>query len=370
MSAKNGLAASFRKRGRLIGCCAAMVLAISAVFASSAGAAAPIKESYLALGDSLAFGYSQQLFNENFPAEPPSAFERGYAHFYFIHLKPVLEGVQQVNNGCPAETTDSMIGNGPLAGAFGIPGEAPCDYHAKGFPLHHEYGPAGTSQLENTIGTIAGLAAAGKPVTHVTLDIGANDELHAIAKCEAEVKAEFEATGESKYNPESPEGSGKHPGTPEQAVKNCIVQGVPALFKHIIENTGRIFTAIREGEKFGGVNYAGPIILQGNYDPYGNLCGPPSTPGLPLETEACRAAFKMKAGQKEILEGSKNLAALLTIEEEANLAEPFAVCVANPLPTFNPSNRYEPLRLQTLTNMVNFTESNGKKKWAGHSPDP
>jgi hypothetical protein len=361
MSAKNGLAVSFRNRGRLVACCVSvMALAMTAVFASSASAVPPIKETYLALGDSLAFGYSQQLFNENEKTgENPKAFEHGYVDYYWKHLKPVLEGVQKVNNGCPGETTDSMIGNGALAAAFGIPGESPCAYHKAGLPLHHEYG--GVSQLENTIGTIAGLSAAGKPVTHLTLNIGANDELHAIGKCEAEVKAEFEATGESKYNPEEPPESGKHPGTPEQAVKNCIVASVPGLFKHIIENVGRILTAIREGEKFGGVNYAGPIIFQAGYDPYGNLCGPPATEKVLIPIETCRAAFKMKEGQKEILEGSRNLAALLTGQEKSNLAEPFAVCFADPLPKFNPANKFEPERLQKWTNMVNFSEFEGKK---------
>src|SRR5438067_9648105 len=336
MSAKNGLAVSFRKRGRLVGFCAVAVLAMSALFATSAGAFAT-NQTYLALGDSLAFGYSQQLFNENEKTgENPAAFERGYAHFYFLHLAPRTNKVQEVNNGCPGETTDSMIGDGALAAAFGIPGESPCAYHKAGLPLHHEYG--GVSQLENTIGTIAGLSAAGKPVTHLTLNIGANDELKAIKTCEAEVKAEFEATGESKYNPESPEGSGKHPGSPEQAVQGCIVAHVPALFKHIIENIGRILTAIREGEKFGGINYAGPIIFQTAYDPYGNVCGPPSSPGLPVETATCRAAFKMKEGQVELLEGSRNLAALLTGEEKSHLA-PFGACFADPLPIFNPKNR-------------------------------
>jgi hypothetical protein len=360
MSAKNGLAVSLRKRGRLIGCCAAMVLAISAVFASSAGAVVPIKETYLALGDSYAFGYSQQLFNENEKTgEPASAFEHGYAHYYWIHLKPKLEGVLEVNNACPGETTDSMIGNGALAAAFGIPGESPCAYHKAGPPLHHEYG--GVSQLENTLGTIKGLAEAGKPVTHLSLDIGGNDELKAIKTCEAEVKAEFEATGESKYNEENPEGSGKHPGTPEQAVKGCIVAHAPGLFEHIIQNTGRILTAIREGSKFGFVNYTGPIIVLTLGDPYGNLCGPPSTEKQPVPEATCRAIFKMKVGQKELLEGSRSLQALLTQEEKGHLATPFAACFADALPRFNPANKYEPWRIQAFTNMVNFTEFEGKK---------
>jgi lysophospholipase L1-like esterase len=355
MSAKNG---STRPRvsGRMVGLALAMVFALSALLASTASANAPISQSYVALGDSLAFGYSTHTFNENFPAEPTSAYERGYDHFYFNFLKPGKEGVQEQNKGCPGETTDSMIGNGALAAAFGIEGESPCAYHKAGFPLHSEYG-AGKSQLESTIETLAVDAFLGKPVTHLTLNIGANDELHQIAKCEAEVKNEFETEGKSKYG-----------ATPEAAVQGCIVASVPSLFTHIITNIGRIDTAIREGEKFGGVNYAGPIIFQAGYDPYGNICGPvinkaglDTTAGpLPVPEEACRGAFKMKEGQVELLEGSNNLAALLTAEEEKNL-KPFAMCFANPQTTFDPRNRYEPLRIQTYTNMVNFSESNGKK---------
>jgi len=357
MSATNGSTRP-RYRGRLVGLALASVLAMSAVFAfaSSAGAAAPVTQSYMALGDSLAFGYSTQTFNENFPTENPAAFEKGYAHYYFNHLKPTKEGVQEQNKGCPGETTDSMIGNGALAAAFGIEGESPCAYHKTGFPLHSEYG--GTkSQLESVLETIAVDSALEKPVSHLSLNIGANDELHRIALCEKEVKEEYEKEGKSKYG-----------ATPESAVNGCIVAAVPSLFSHIITNIGRIMTVVREGSKFGGVNYAGPVIFQAGYDPYGNVCGPvPSKKGpvpaagtLPVPTEACRAAFKLKEGQVEILEGSNNLAALLTAEEEKNL-KPFGMCFANPQPIFDPRNRYEPYRLQTYTNMVNFSESNSKK---------
>src|SRR4029077_4014700 len=93
---------------------------------------------YLALGDSLAFGYSQQLFNENEKlGEPQSAFEHGYATVYWKNSK--VSGQQLMNNGCRGETTDSMIGNGALAAALKIPGGGPCGYHKTGLPLHHAY---------------------------------------------------------------------------------------------------------------------------------------------------------------------------------------------------------------------------------------
>ena len=64
MSAKNGSAVTMQKRG-LIGLCVAVAIVLCAVFSSAASAYAPIKETYLALGDSYAFGYSLQQENEN-----------------------------------------------------------------------------------------------------------------------------------------------------------------------------------------------------------------------------------------------------------------------------------------------------------------
>lgn len=363
MSATNGLAVSFRKRSRLIGCSVAVVFAISALFASAAGATnPPVTKTYFALGDSLAFGYSQQLFNENQGVgDPATAFEHGYAKYYFGHLKPILTGTQLTNNGCPGETTDSMIGNGALAAAFGIPGEAPCKYHNTEaeehggppgfkFPLHHEYG-AGQSQLENVMQTIAVDAGAGKPVTTISLNIGANDELHALAKCKAEIKAEYEEKGYSNYE--------KNPGTegPEKAFEECTLAHVNALFTHIVTNIDRIMYAIRKGSAFGATDYTGRVIFLNSYDPYGVV---------------------FKAGEfgfgtgKELINNSNSLTATLNGILQKNLTDsgeeasneghiPFEACVANPQPRFNPQNKYEPSRLQKLTNMANFKEDLGKK---------
>src|SRR2546421_688499 len=88
MQATHGFAVPFR---RLSGCVVALVLVISALFASSASAVT-VTHSDLALGDSLAFGYSTQLFNENFPTESPKAFEHGYANYYFNASKAKAAG--------------------------------------------------------------------------------------------------------------------------------------------------------------------------------------------------------------------------------------------------------------------------------------
>jgi hypothetical protein len=85
----------------MIGCAFALVLVVSAVFASSASAKVAT-HSYLALGDSLAFGYSQQLLNENAPlGDPATAFEGGYANVYYNISKAKAAGFQLINNGCP-----------------------------------------------------------------------------------------------------------------------------------------------------------------------------------------------------------------------------------------------------------------------------
>jgi hypothetical protein len=397
MQATNGFAVPFR---RLTGCVFALVLVISALFASSAGAAVTVTHADLALGDSLAFGYSTQLFNENFPSESPAAFEHGYANYYFNGSKQKAAGGQLINNGCPGETTDSMIGNGTLGAALDpTEGESPCGYHKIGFPLHHEYG--GTkSQLESALEVIGVQAALGKPVTTVTLNIGANDELKAIAKCEKEVQTELGTEGKSKYggtaNSEKgleekfeAEADGKEAKEAfekgenalgaelkaeaeedgaaskaffhkagEEAVKGCIEAHVTELFKHILTNIGRIVFALHHGSAFGSIDYTGKIVFEGAYNPYGNVFG-----------------------TGEVLSGSNTLSSILNFREKKLLTdegteaaeeghEPFKACFVNVLPTFNPGNAKEPLRLQAWTNMANTTESNGKKNGPDIHPTP
>src|ERR1019366_4689831 len=196
MQAMNGYGASGTGRSaRLVGCLIALVVLSAMTVPSIASAKETQKVSYIGLGDSLAFGYSQQLFNEYEKlGEPVGAFEHGYVNDYFAKVNKGGK-VKLDNLGCPGETTESLIGtklvgalNAALAGKIPEPvtGEAPCAYHyGAGLPLHHEYG--GTkSQLESALETIAAEKAAGKPVKMISLNIGANDQLHAIAKTESE----------------------------------------------------------------------------------------------------------------------------------------------------------------------------------------
>jgi lysophospholipase L1-like esterase len=286
MQAMNGCAVSYRKRGRLIGCCMALVLAFSAlVFSASAGAAEPPPPTtYLALGDSLAFGYTQEKFENHFPFnESPLFFEEGYANYLYAKIKGAskkfaqnLKGLHLVNNGCPGETTDSLIGDGSLGKAVDPTGTSPCGYHKSGFELHHEYG--GTkSQLESALQVIKQNSMAPGTVKNVTLNIGANDELAAVGKCKAEVKAEGEAYLKSespvwsKYNSEEkskPTNPEEFAASTKEAVNVCVSNAASGLFAHIRGNVETILSVLDEGSKYGGVNYTGRIEVLGVYNPF------------------------------------------------------------------------------------------------------
>src|SRR4029077_6818135 len=168
--------------------------------ATSTGPVEGGKEFVLSLGDAASFGYSEKLYNElEKSGEPATGFETAYTNDYLNLRKAKVSGTSLLNVACPGETTDSMIGNGPLATALGVSGEASCPYHTiAGRPLHRPY-PEGKSQLEAALETIVAAEALGTPVSEVTLSIGATDELRAISRCEKEIKEEFEQEGKSKY---------------------------------------------------------------------------------------------------------------------------------------------------------------------------
>jgi lysophospholipase L1-like esterase len=184
---------------------------------ADAGAAKP-QRNYLALGDSLAFGYSQAKFNSLFPNENPAAYNTGYVDDFGHFLLQTHRDTSIVNDGCPGETTDSFI-NGP------------CQYQLA-FPLHHPYvaGPA-SSQLTDALSY---LHANPGEVSPITLDIGANDALGVI-----EGACKLEAT--------------------------CITAHAPALFAHIATNLGTILADLR------GAAPNAKIVVLGLYNPFGSM---------------------------------------------------------------------------------------------------
>lgn len=218
------MAVRFRSHHSLLGGLALVLLLVSALLylsiavpARAASHPAPAQPTYLALGDSLAFGYSQAKFNSLFPNEDPAAYNTGYVDDFGKVLKLLRPRLQIVNDGCPGETTDSLI-NGP------------CAYQLL-FPLHHPYAAGrGSSQLADALAVIA---AHPRTVNPITIDIGANDALGLIE-------------GTCKFEPA------------------CIAGGAPAVLAHVGANLGQIL---------GALHAAAPnaqMIVLGLYNPFGS----------------------------------------------------------------------------------------------------
>jgi lysophospholipase L1-like esterase len=206
-----------RSHHRLMGCLLALTMAFLALYMTPAAGASNGQRSYLALGDSLAFGYSQAKFNSLFPNENPAAYNTGYVDDFGKVLKLLNPRLQVVNDGCPGETTESFI-NGP------------CQYQLL-FPLHHPYvgGPA-SSQLSDAL---AYLDSHRGRVNPITLDIGANDALGVIK-------------GVCNLEP------------------LCIAGQAPALFAHIATSMGTILAQVRAKAP------NAQIIVLGLYNPFGS----------------------------------------------------------------------------------------------------
>jgi len=383
MQATHGLALS-RSRARVIGYAIALALALSALvlaLASSARAAEPPHKTYLGSGTSITFGYSQELFNNNFPTENPASFEsvagkpNGVTLDYFHELQAATAGSsstfsRMINDGCPGETSGSYIGNGNLGHIlqFAIPGvhlESPCGYHnVNGFELHHPYkgGKAfkpevGESQLENVLETIkrenTGTNATHHPIPVITIDLGANDLLAAVKKCEKEV-------AEGKWSG----ASGEPPLT------ECEIVSLPKVIEELETNIGAVLFAIRDGSALcfaecnsaedQGVNYTGRILFGGFYNPFGSV---------------------INVGE-ELNPGSNFLDFVVNLATHATVAK-FGVCYANPQtapanpalafnPLMNGEPQFEPERLQAWTNMANTSISpvNGQKNGPDIHPTP
>jgi lysophospholipase L1-like esterase len=307
------------------------------MFAPSAGAVEPPPvTTYLALGDSLAFGYSEQKFNENFPNEAPTYFQEGYVDYYGKKIKANKEipnkGLVIVNNGCPGETSGGLNGSPPT-----------CSYQKAGLGLHNPYPfkPATTervSQLESALSILKATnpvtaAKPAHPITAISFNIGGNDELAAVAKCEAEVKAEYEAEGKSKYG-----------STVKESILNCIGTAASPLFKKIIENMGTTLGAID-----GPGGYTGKIVVVGFYNP--NAAIIPQSDGLQESlNEAVEETFFQAEKCKSPEEPPE------TCEKEPNPTfVPNAVYV-NPLPTFNPKPHEVPIGTKEQKAICKYTE--------------
>jgi lysophospholipase L1-like esterase len=206
-----------RWRIRLASLVAALCAAVGAAPEAHAAPAPkynPPKSVYLALGDSLAFGYQQAKFNQNLPDEDPAVFDTGYVDVFAGELRSIKPRIRIVNVSCPGETTDSLLGR------------EPCIYHPR-FPLHTDYSG---SQID---AALAVLRANRGQVSPVTIDIGANDVLVLVHRC----------TG------------------PTGIDLRCVAAGIPATFSNIRENLSTILARLRHAAPYT------EIIVLGLYNP-------------------------------------------------------------------------------------------------------
>src|SRR5271156_5062196 len=163
------MSALYRARARLLGGLAVLV-ALGALALAPAAGATGVGSTYLALGDSLAYGYHQAQFQQELKEKgfvEAANFDDGYVDDFGATLKLLNPKLTIVNNGCPGGSTDTRIKGAGVGAAFcaGAPTGTP---FPKAF-LHHSY--PGT-QLADA------LAIAKEPgVGTITLDIGANDIL-------------------------------------------------------------------------------------------------------------------------------------------------------------------------------------------------
>ncbi len=232
MSAMNGSGVSTRARGRLIGCCMALALVLSAlVFAPvSANALEPKTTTYVALGDSISFGYTQERFNNHYPTESPSYFEEGFTNGFAKDLSKSSElgkGVRLVNDACPGETSNGLIGENPLVlgeastegyaeieqkpeevynlwygGYQGLGDWHPCKYtYQSHLPLHNGGYISGGKEVSQLEEALASITSKTSEVKAITINIGSNDELAGITQCKDEVFYEYATKGKSEYGP-------------------------------------------------------------------------------------------------------------------------------------------------------------------------
>jgi lysophospholipase L1-like esterase len=177
----------YRVRARLLVCVAALATLGALALAPAAGATTNLVTgtTYLALGDSLAYGYHAAQFAKEYPAVNAANYEENYVNDFGAALKLINPSLKTVNLGCPGETSETMIygpeGEHPTKG--GVLNGTYCAGGPTGSPfpdafLHHPY--SHTSQLEEA----EAILKSTPNVSPVTLDMGANDILQFLeGKC-------------------------------------------------------------------------------------------------------------------------------------------------------------------------------------------
>jgi lysophospholipase L1-like esterase len=183
-----------------------LMIALFALGSASAKGPGSSSNDYLALGDSVAFGYIDQAGYEYYY---PTNFV-GYADYDGLTLS-----LNVVDAGCPGETTSSFISStGPDNG---------CRPYRTHFPLHVVYGSAKSTQLAFATGFLQHHSDTGL----VTINLGANDLFLLEQECN---------------------------GDP-----TCIANGAPQVFATAAANMQTILAGLR------ATGYNGAIVIVNYY---------------------------------------------------------------------------------------------------------
>jgi lysophospholipase L1-like esterase len=169
----------------------------------------PPKTYYLALGDSITYGFQAPKF---FRGVPASAFTTGYVDDFAIRLRQIQPGIVTVNYGCPGETTSSFI-------------DEPCGWAQAGEQLHDSFTG---SQLD---AAVRFLEAHSHEVSPITITLWGNDVREFVTSC-----------------------------APGDVV--CLGKGAPALIRNIAHNLAIALERLRAAAP------NAEIIVTGAWDPF------------------------------------------------------------------------------------------------------
>jgi lysophospholipase L1-like esterase len=296
---------SAASRPRLSGLCVLTTLIALLFVAAPASQAAqtdpviqpPVANgTYLALGDSLAFGYQAAKVGACAPTNctsPDTQFSTGYVNVFGGLFGANTLGVHTVNLGCPGETSSTLINaTNATTGCTTYP-----------FPIHSNH--PGKTQLQAAVDV---LQSIGKRVSPITIDIGANDVLGLVGTCTSGGVISL----------------------------TCVQSSAPTVFATINANLDSTLNTLRQE---GGVKHE--IIVIGTYNPL--------YPAVfnQVFTQTGNAALATQAA-----DGTDALATQLNSLQAATAAKYRAV-FANPLSTFNPTGAPHPgLELTTICTLT------------------
>jgi len=180
--------------------------------------------TYLALGDSIAFGFDPTLFSPTLPPPAPAQFT-GYPEVV-AQVEHLLQSKKEVNAACPGETSGSFwIVGAPDNGCNGAGPQGQPPFKTS-IGLHTNYSGR---QLEFAVSQLS----SNKHINLVTLGIGGNDLLLVEEQCAAHPVPSFAA---------------------------CASAMLPGALQSYAANLTAILTTLR-------ANYQGTLVLMNNYSP-------------------------------------------------------------------------------------------------------